>query len=223
MDAAARRAGRRPDEVSLLAVTKYAPLETVTELLSAGAVGEIGESRVQDALRRRRELGALARKVRWRLIGHLQSNKARLAAESFDSVDSIDDARTGEALERRLAALGKSLPVLVQVKLTERETQSGVAPGEAPRLVRQLSFLPSLKVEGLMGIAPAHDSPEAARPAFRRLKQVFDEIFAGRPGARLSMGMSHDFEVAIEEGATMVRIGAALFSMANETTTREDK
>lgn len=216
MTAAARRAGRNPDSVSLLAVIKYAPLSAVEELLACGERFQVAESRVQDAQRRKAALGPLAAKVEWRLIGHLQTNKAKQAVETFDAVDSIDSLHVAQALDKRLEGTQRKLPVLLQVKLTDRETQAGVAPGELAALLESVESLPRLKVNGLMGIAPQVEEPEKARPAFASLKKLFDRHFAGRPGAQLSMGMSHDFEVAIEEGSTMVRIGTALFASKSD-------
>jgi pyridoxal phosphate enzyme (YggS family) len=210
MYAAAKRAGRNPDEITLCAVTKYAPLEAVKELLASGEIKEAAESRVQDAQKRFSELGAPADQVRWRLIGHLQTNKAKQAVELFDAVDSVGSVHLAQALEKRCAAAGKTLPVLLQVKLTEKETQGGCAPEEIPALLAEVERLPHLKVEGLMGIAPEEE--EKIRPAFRTAKGLFDRFFASRTGATLSLGMSHDFETAIEEGSTMVRIGSSLFS-----------
>jgi PLP dependent protein len=223
MHAAAKRAGRRPDDVELLAVIKYAPAESVRELLATGRVSQVAENRVQDAQRRKSALGAAAGKARWRMIGHLQSNKAKQAVELFDSVDSLDSLPLAQSLERKLEASGRSLPALVQVKLTEKETQSGVLPAELPALLAQLAKLPHLKIEGLMGIAPDVDPVEEVRPHFKSLKRLFDQHFAGRPGARLSMGMSRDFEVAIEEGSTMVRIGTALFDESASTSETASK
>ena len=206
--AAAKRAGRNPDEITLCAVTKYAPLEAVTQLLASGDIQEAAESRVQDAQKRIGELGAAAGKVRWRMIGHLQTNKAKQAVESFDAVDSLDSVRLAEALEARCAAAGKTMEVLVQVKLTSKPSQTGVRPDEIHDLVKEISRFPHLRINGLMAIGPEDEDP---RPSFKVAKRLFDQVFAGRKGARLSLGMSHDFETAIEEGSTMVRIGRSLF------------
>lgn len=216
MAAAAIRAGRSPSAVDLLVVTKYAPIEAVREVLASGLVRQAAENRVQDAARRKSELGPLADTASWRMIGHLQTNKAKQALECFDAIDSIDSVRLAETLDRKLADAGKTLPALVQVKLTDKDSQSGVAPGELEPLLKQLERFPRLKIEGLMGIAPDLEPAEAVRPHFKRLKKLFDERFAGRPGARLSMGMSRDFEVAIEEGSTMVRVGSAIFQSVSQ-------
>jgi pyridoxal phosphate enzyme (YggS family) len=206
---AAEKAGRKADDVRIVAVTKYAPLESVRELLEKGLATEVGENRVQDAERKKAALGPLAARARWRLIGHLQTNKAKKAVETFDAVDSVDSERVAKALDAAAAAAGTSLPVLVQVKLTDKETQSGVAPAELPGLLKAVKDLPRLKVEGLMGIAPDLEPVEAVRPSFRLLRTLRDENL---PGGLLSMGMSRDFELAVEEGADLVRVGSQIFS-----------
>lgn len=207
---AALKAGRKADDVRIVAVTKYAPLESVRELLEKGLATEVGENRVQDAQRKKAALGALAAKARWRLIGHLQTNKAKKAVETFDAVDSVDSEKVAKALDAAAAAAaGTVLPVLVQVKLTDKETQSGAVPAELPGLLKALKDLPRLKVEGLMGIAPNLEPVEAVRPSFRLLRTLRDENL---PGGLLSMGMSRDFEIAVEEGADLVRVGSQIFS-----------
>ena len=209
MRAAALRADRNPDAIRLVAVTKYAPLSAVQELLETGLIAEAGESRVQDAEKKKQLLGALAGKVRWRLIGHLQTNKAKKAATVFDAIDTVDSERIAAALNASLEGSETKFPVMVQVKLTEKETQSGVAPGELGAMLEALGQYERLKVEGLMGIAPDLEPLEAVRPSFRTLRELRDRHL---PGGLLSMGMSRDFEIAIEEGADLVRIGSQIFS-----------
>ena len=209
MRAAALRAKRDPDAIRLVAVTKYAALEQVRTVLESGLVAEAGESRVQDAEKKKLALGELAGKVRWRLIGHLQTNKAKKAVDVFDAVDSIDSEKIAAALDSALASSDKTLPVLVQVKLSERETQSGVTPAELPALLKALKKYSRLKAEGLMGIAPNLDPVEAVRPAFRALRELRD---AHMPSGLLSMGMSRDYEIAIEEGSDLIRVGSQIFS-----------
>lgn len=194
-----------------MVVTKYATTQQVREVIASGMVSEIGESRVQTAEAKRCELGELAGRVRWRLIGHLQTNKARKAAQVFDAVDSVDSPHVAQALEKALAPAGKTLPVLVQVKLTDRDTQGGVAPEALESLLQELRAYPHLEVRGLMTIAPQAGTPEDVRPHFRRMRGWFDRFFAGRPEAQLSMGMSSDYEVAVEEGSTLVRLGSVVF------------
>lgn len=212
LDAAAERVGRNSGEVTLVAVTKYAPLEAIRRLLESGLVSEVRESRIQDVQAKKSALGALAGKVRWRLIGHLQRNKARKALELFDSVDSLDGLELAEALDRGLRETGKILPVLVQVKLSGKETQSGIDPSGVGEFLQQLKGFDRLRPVGLMSIAPMLEPVEAVRPCFKRMKQLFDRHFAGIPRAQLSMGMSRDFELAVEEGATHVRVGSQIFS-----------
>jgi pyridoxal phosphate enzyme (YggS family) len=186
-------------------------MQQVREVIAAGLVSEIGESRVLAAEAKRSELGELAGRVRWRLIGHLQTNKARKAALAFDTVDSVDSLNVAQALEKALAPAGKVMPVLVQVKLTDRETQGGIAPETLEGLLQGLQAYPHLEVSGLMAIAPQAGSPEEVRLHFRRMRGWFDRFFSNRAEAQLSMGMSSDYVVAVEEGATMVRLGSAVF------------
>ena len=194
-----------------MVVTKYATAEQTREAIDSGLVAEIGESRIQDAEAKKSALGEAAGRVRWRFIGHLQTNKARKAAELFDAIDSVDSSRLAGALEKALAPLGKSLPVLVQVKLAERDTQGGVAPEALEGLLKELEAYAHLKVRVLMAIAPQAASLDEVRPHFRRMRGLFDRFFANQPEAQLSMGMSGDYEVAVEEGATLVRLGSVVF------------
>lgn len=215
--AAAKRARRNPNEVTLIAVTKYAEHKQVQELLESGEVSEVAESRVQDAQARKNALGAKAGEVQWRLIGHLQTNKAKKAVEVFDAVDSLDSLTLAQELERQLAQTDRVLPVLVQIKLSDKESQSGLNPSELGGFLESLKSLPHLKARGLMTIAPHIEPVEAVRPGFKRLKELFDGNFSGLPGAQLSMGMSRDYEIAVEEGATHVRIGTSIFSDSTST------
>ena len=208
MRAAALRAGRNPDALRLVVVTKYASLEDVQVILNTGLVAEVGENRVQNAEKKKISLRQQGSKVKWRMLGHLQTNKAKKAVEVFDAVDTVDSEKLAAALETALAGSETTLPVMVQVKLTDRETQSGVAPEELEALLIALKKYPRLKVEGLMGIAPDVESRETVRASFRSLRDLRDRHL---PGGLLSMGMSHDFEIAIEEGADLVRIGSQIF------------
>jgi pyridoxal phosphate enzyme (YggS family) len=209
MTAAAARSNRDAGAISIVVVTKYASLTAVRDFLNSGAVLEAGENRVQDAEKKKLELGALAGKVRWRLIGHLQTNKARKAVSVFDAIDSVDSKKLAAALNAAMEGSDRKLPVMVQVKLSESETQSGVVPAELPGLIEEVRKLPNLDLQGLMGIAPNVEPLEAVRPSFRLLKKMRDEHL---PGGKLSMGMSRDFEIAIEEGADMIRIGTQIFA-----------
>jgi len=209
MHAAAARTNRDGGAISLVVVTKYASLEAVQEALSSGLVLEAGENRVLDAEKKKLELGKLASKVRWRLIGHLQTNKAKKAVATFGTVDSIDSAKVARALDAALTDSDRKLPVMIQVKLSERETQSGVNPNELPALIEEVRQCARLELQGLMGIAPNLEPLEAVRPSFRLLRELRDKHL---PNGKLSMGMSRDFEIAIEEGSDMVRIGTQIFA-----------
>ncbi len=213
MEAAAARVGRDPSEVELLAVTKQASVDAIEQGLRSGLMRHLGANRVQDAVSKKRQLEQRGVSAVWRMIGHLQSNKAKPALECFDSVDSLDSIRLAERLDSALAGSGRRLPVLVQVKWTQRQSQSGVAPDDVGEFLSRCRRLARLDVRGLMAIAPMLDPVELVRPYFRKMKELFDRLFP--PGATaervLSMGMSRDFEIAVEEGATRVRIGAALF------------
>ncbi|HVE14694.1 MAG TPA: YggS family pyridoxal phosphate-dependent enzyme [Elusimicrobiota bacterium] len=214
IDAAAARAGRDQAGIELVAVVKGAPTDSVRALLESGQVRFVAESRVQDAQRRRIELGAAAERARWRFIGHLQTNKIRPCLGLFEWLDSLDSLKLAEALNAQLEREGRDLPILVRVKLAERETQSGVAPESLAEFLTALKACPRLKARGLMTIAPMLEPVEAVRPVFRRMRALLAEHFGPREGPEpplLSMGMSRDFEIAVEEGADLVRVGSALF------------
>ena len=205
---AAERAGRDAASVRLIAVTKTVSVERITEAVAAG-ITEVGENRVQEAQRKH---GQLPTGLRWHLVGHLQRNKAAVASQLFDTVQSVDSERIAALLARHRAGRDGPLEVLVEVELTGLPTRTGIPPESIEATVRAAASLPGLRLAGLMTIAPFGD-PEAARGCFRRLREL-------RDGLRsrlhldlddLSMGMSDDFEVAVEEGATTVRIGRALF------------
>ena len=207
---AAERAGREASSIHLIAVSKTRPLSMIEEARRAG-VTDFGENRVQEALEKIRPDDGAA----WHLIGPLQRNKAKFAARAFDMIHSVDRLVLGRELDRRLQAAGRIMPVLIQVNTSSEETKSGVAPDRAQELAEQLSSLSGLSVRGLMTIPAFTSDPEDARPAFALLRATRDRIAsAGIAGVGmdvLSMGMSHDFEVAIEEGADMIRVGTAIF------------
>jgi pyridoxal phosphate enzyme (YggS family) len=200
---ACARAGRSPDHVLLIAVSKTVEAERVRMAVAAG-VAALGENRVQEA---RDKIEALGRPVPWHLIGSLQTNKAKDAARLFDWIHSVDRLELAQELSRRVPAGGRTLNVLLQVNLGEEPQKGGVAPAEVKRLCEAVAGLPGLQVRGLMAIPPAAPTAEATRPHFRRLRELRD----GLGLEHLSMGMSADFEVAIEEGSTMVRVGTAIF------------
>jgi len=214
--AACERAGRQTSEITLVAVSKTVTVARIREAIEAG-VYTLGESRVQEAAVKIPELKPLSdeRNVQWHLIGHLQSNKARRAVELFDAVHSVDNLNLAERLDRVAGEAGKRLPIFIEVNIGGEESKTGAAPGAVLPLCEQIGKLPRLELKGLMAVPPFSDNPEDARPFFRHLRRLRDE--ARRVGAGgalfndLSMGMSDDFEIAIEEGATFVRIGAAIF------------
>lgn len=222
MAEAAVRANRRPDDVKMVAVSKTHPAEIIREAIAAG-VTDLGENRVQEAEAKIPEVG---RKVaRWHLIGHLQSNKARRAVELFDVIHSLDSAALARRLDRACGEVGREeLPVLIQIDLGQEATKSGAAESELPEIIDAIRQSQRLRLTGLMTLPPYFDDPEQARPFFRRLRELRDELRAqgvfGESGGELSMGMTHDYEVAIEEGATMVRVGTAIFG-ARESKTQD--
>ncbi len=213
MSHAAMRAGRRPEDVRLVAVTKTVGVDEIKKALDVG-LRIFGENRVQEAKEKISILNLedSNSKIEWHMIGHLQSNKAKPAVQLFDLIHSVDSEGLAEELDREAAKAGKVQKVLLQVKLSEEETKSGAAERSLPRLVKRVAGLGNLRIEGLMTIPPFFDDPELARPYFRRLRELRDELAKeGWSLPELSMGMSGDFEVAIEEGATLVRVGTAIF------------
>jgi pyridoxal phosphate enzyme (YggS family) len=207
--AAAARAGRRTDSVTIIAVTKGHPLERVREAAGAGLL-DVGESRVQEAAAKQAAWPDAP--VRWHLVGHLQRNKARLAAGRFALIHSLDSLRLADALEAGAAAAGVVQDVLVEVNVAREPQKSGAMPEEAPDLVARAAGLPHLVVRGLMTLAP-YDAPAAVQHrVFGELRELRDRLATSDLElAVLSMGMSADFEAAVEEGATMVRLGTILF------------
>ncbi len=213
MARAAQRAARPAEAVRLVAVSKTFPAEAVRAAFDAG-VRDFGENRIQEAEPKIAVLADLrAAGLTWHLVGHLQSNKARRAAALFDAVHSIDSLDLGRRLARAGAESGRTLRGLVQVDLAGEETKFGLPEAELLATLEALRFEPGLRVEGLMVLPPLFEEPEAARPFFRRLRELGERASSAGllAGHELSMGMSHDFEVAIEEGATLVRVGSAIF------------
>jgi len=223
---AARRAGRAPYEVALMAVSKLQPVEAILEAMEAGQ-RLFGENRVQEFASKREQLGERAAAAQFHLIGHLQSNKAARAAELFGAVDSVDSLRLAEKLnaERERRGAGP-LEILVEVNIGGEEAKAGLAPesDELREILRAQQRLSHLAFRGLMTVPPATEEPEGARLYFRRLRQLRDRLReeSGLELAELSMGMSHDFEVAIEEGSTCVRVGTAIFGARPAPAAREE-
>ena len=218
MNDACKRVGRNAAEVTLVAVSKTVPAAIVREAIAAG-VNVLGENRVQEAETKLTELSDLRSQVKWHLIGHLQSNKARKALSLFDVVQSVADENLAIRLNRMAEEWGKRLPIFIEVNLAGEASKSGVAPSEVLPLMTTIGQLPALELQGLMTVPPFLDNPEDVRPFFRQLRALRDEALqTGMTSCtQLSMGMSHDFEVAIEEGATLVRIGTALFGARTNT------
>jgi hypothetical protein len=207
---AAMRSGRRADEITLVAVSKTFPADAIRAAYEIG-LRHFGENRVQEWEAKQPHLVGVS--ATWHLIGNLQSNKARKAARLFGRVDSVDSIELARKLDSCAAEEGKRLPILIEVHLGNEETKAGAAETDLPSLAEVIVALPSLELLGLMAIPPFVADAEIARPHFRKLRDLRDELSArlGRPLPVLSMGMSHDFEVAIEEGATEIRVGTALF------------
>lgn len=231
--AACERAKRDPKDVTLIAVTKSAGPEAIREIISLG-VHDLGESRVQQLQQRasqmlesasRRRVHAseapAGQQVRWHMIGHLQRNKIKALLPVIYAVHSIDSLRLAEDLDAAASKLGRKLPVMMQINASEEPQKFGVAVGASTHLGEQIATMPNLQLIGLMTMAEATDDEKVIRTAFRRTREIFEEMrhqkIGGQGFRHLSMGMSHDFEIAIEEGSTMVRIGSALFG-SEETT-----
>ena len=201
---AAHRAGRSPDEITLIAVTKGLTARDVEDALKAG-VRHVGENRVQEAMEKIGHLSTLQPHPTWHMIGHLQTNKVKTAVEIFDIIHSIDSLRLAQALSGRA---NKPITVLLQVNIAQEEPKSGFSEIELSKAMVEITRLPGITIKGLMTIAPLVSDPEEVRPIFRRLRELRDSLGL----QHLSMGMSDDFEVAVEEGATMLRIGRAIFA-----------
>ena len=207
--AAASKSGREPAGIRLVAATKSQPPETVAELFTLG-IRDVGENRVQEAAAKQDALGS---RGIWHFIGHLQKNKAHAATHRFDWVQSVDSLDLAQALSRGAVNLGRTISILIQVNVSGESSKFGVAPEGAEKLAREINGLPGLELQGFFTIAPYADDPEASRPVFAGLREIRDLVQknTGFVLPVLSMGMSHDFMIAIEEGSTMIRIGTALF------------
>jgi PLP dependent protein len=209
----AMKADRNPEEVQLIVVTKTVGVSAIREAVDSG-IRVFGENRVQEAKKKilSAEIRAMPEKLQWHLIGHLQKNKAKDAVQLFEVIHSVDSVELAEELDRQAEKIGKIQRILVQVKLSDEETKSGVIEKGLPELLKKIAQLKHLRLEGLMTIPPYLENVRDVVPYFRRLRELRDE--AEKDGfmlPELSMGMSHDYEAAIEEGATMVRIGTAIF------------
>ena len=213
IETCASRCGRKAEEITLVAVSKTHSVEVVRNALGAG-VSDFGENRIQEAEAKIPEVGRGV--ARWHMVGHLQANKASRAVNLFDVIHSLDSVALARRLNRLCEQEGRDeLPVLIQVDIAREQSKAGVAEDKLPELLEAVAACPRLHLTGLMTLPPYFDDPEKVRPFFTRLREMRDAIqerglFGQRPG-ELSMGMSHDFDVAIEEGATILRIGTAIF------------
>jgi pyridoxal phosphate enzyme (YggS family) len=209
ISAACSRAGREPDSVTLLAVSKTHLPETIREAAGLGQL-VFGENKVQEA---KAKIPLCPGKLRWHFIGHLQSNKVRDAVQLFEMIQSVDSLPLAQEIHKRAAEAAKTMPVLLEVNLAGEATKFGYSPERLLAELKEVNTLPRIEIRGLMTVPPWSPDAEKSRPHFRRLRELKHECeqFLGAPLSELSMGMSGDFEVAIEEGATIVRIGTAMF------------
>ncbi|MDO8682745.1 MAG: YggS family pyridoxal phosphate-dependent enzyme [Armatimonadota bacterium] len=203
---ASRRSGRRPEDITLVAVTKTVDIPRIQEALAAG-VTDIGENYIQESIDKWLAIGT---GVKWHFIGHLQRNKAKNAVEIFDLIQSVDNLPLVEEIGKRATAAGKTQDILIEVNVSEEAAKFGAHVSEALDMVSQVSEIEGIRVLGLMGMAPFLDNPEDTRPYFAKLKEIWDRLPTEQRWY-LSMGMTQDFEIAIEEGSNMIRIGTAIF------------
>jgi pyridoxal phosphate enzyme (YggS family) len=217
MGEAARRAGRSPEDVGLVAVSKTQPADRVREAIAAGATA-LGENYVQELVRKREQIGE---GVEWHFIGHLQTNKVKYLAPFCALIHGVDSLRVAAEISKRAGALGRTQPVLIEVNLSGEAAKSGLAREEALDLARGIVGLPSIELRGLMTMPPYPEDPEQSRPYFVSLRALQEQLRRGgipaTACAELSMGMTADYEIAIEEGATLVRVGTAIFGARDNT------
>jgi hypothetical protein len=213
--AAAARCNRSPDSVKLLAVTKTVAPELVQQAIKAG-VTACGENYVQEA---REKIGLIREKVQWHMIGYLQTNKAKYVVNLFDYIHSVDRLELAREIDKRAGLIGRKINILIEVNVSGEESKSGIETSRVLALIKDVSLLENLNVKGLMTMAPYSTNPENSRPCFSALKnlqqKIIQEGIAGIQMDELSMGMTDDFEIAIEEGATLLRIGRAIFGERN--------
>jgi PLP dependent protein len=208
---AAVKCSRDPDSIKLLAVTKTIPTEHIIKAIDAG-ITMLGENYVQEA---KEKITVLGQRAQWHMIGHLQTNKAKYAVNIFDYIHSVDRLELAQELDKRAGLIGRKINILIEVNVSGEKTKNGIPADDAPALIKQIASLENLAVRGLMTMAPYSNDPENARPYFSALRNLRDNIshqqISGITMEELSMGMTDDFEVAIEEGATIIRIGRAIF------------
>ena len=209
----AESCGRPTEEIILLAISKTFPCEAIASAIAAG-IHRFGESRVQEA-ETKIPYFTDTPKPEWHLVGHLQSNKARRAVELFDVIQSVESVKLAERINQAALELGKIIPMLLQVDLGNEETKFGAPPDEVREIIEAISGLKGIRLDGLMTLPPYFENQEDARPYFERLRELGEKLEAEQPGClgnrHLSMGMSHDFEAAIREGATIIRVGTSIF------------
>jgi len=208
---ACKRAGRSPNEIVLMGVTKMVAPEYINEAIDEG-IEVIGENRVQEA---RDKFDKVKKGIKWHMIGPLQVNKVKYAVHIFDMIESLESLKLADEIEKRAVSLGRPMEVLVEVKISFEETKHGISPSDLIPFLEKLSKYKYIKVKGLMTMAPLFDDPELTRPYFRKTKELFDKVkemnISNIEMEILSMGMSGDFEIAIEEGSTLIRVGRAIF------------
>lgn len=208
---AAERAGKYPDDIYLVAVTKNVAPEAIKESIELG-IHTIGESKVQEALRKK---DLIQHSVCWHLVGNLQTNKVKKAVQLFDMIQSLDSTVLAEAINKQAQNSGKIQECLIEIKISEEETKHGIQPQDIEKFIREAEHWPHIRIKGLMTIAPYCEDKEKTRPFFKRMKELFDNVcllnLSWVDISVLSMGMSDDFDIAIQEGATMVRIGTAIY------------
>jgi len=211
MTEAAAKSGRKLEDIYLVAVTKTIPVDIIQQAVDLG-ITFLGENRVQEA---KSKVDLVTADVQWHLIGHLQRNKVKSAVNIFSMIQSVDSLELGQEIDKRAAQINKVMDILIQINIGEEPQKSGVDMQKAPELIRSLAKLRNLRVKGLMAIAPLVEDPEKARPYFRKMKQIFDDLARQNMDnvdmQYLSMGMTNDFAVAIEEGANMIRVGTGIF------------
>ncbi|PKK83692.1 MAG: YggS family pyridoxal phosphate-dependent enzyme [candidate division Zixibacteria bacterium HGW-Zixibacteria-1] len=211
---AARRSGRKPEEITLVAVSKTYPAEAITAAVGFG-IADVGESRVQEAEPKIQSLGKIAR---WHMIGHLQTNKAKKAVAVFDFIQSVDSLKLAEEINRQAGEINRKIDCLIEINSAGESSKSGLAPEMAAELIEKAGKLENIILRGIMTIGPLTDDRQLIRNAFRKTRRLFEDgrKSAGNQFDTLSMGMSDDYEIAIEEGSNMVRIGTAIFGSRNK-------
>ena len=207
---ACKKAKRSSEEITIVAVTKQVSIDQIREVLKLG-IKDIGENRIQEAVLKHNAIGSVG--IKWHLVGHLQTNKVKEAVKIFDLIHSVDSIRVAEEIDKQASNINKIQDILVQVNASLEASKFGIKPQEAIEIIKEIAKLKNLNIKGLMTVAPIVDNPEQARPYFRMLRELKDRInqLTNNQLTILSMGMTDDYQVAIEEAATMIRLGRAIF------------